>query len=82
MASPQEPTTGATPAASSGLSKGWWAAHGTKILGAITVGVGAGGEVLSAIQAVDPKHAALWALILGLGGAVIRRGFTNSAAPP
>lgn len=64
--------------------KGWWVGHGTKILGWIIVGVGALQEVLPLIQGVDPKHSALWALVIGLGGAVIKRGFTNSknAAPP
>lgn len=57
----------------------WWTGHGTKILGWVTVLIGAGGESLSLIQAVDQKHSALWALIIGLGGAVIRRGFTNTA---
>jgi hypothetical protein len=61
--------------------KRYWAAHGTKILGSLAVIIGAGGESLALIQAVDPKHAALWALVMGLGGAVVRRGFTNSAQP-
>jgi len=58
--------------------KAWWAAHGTKILGTVAVIIGAGGESLSLIQAVDPKHSALWALVMGLGGAIVRRGFTNT----
>lgn len=58
--------------------KAWWVSHGTKILGGVAVLIGAGGESLALIQAVDPKHAALWALVIGLGGAIIRRGFTNT----
>ncbi len=57
-----------------------WSDHGTKILGAVVVAVGAAGECLQLIQAVDPKHAAAWALVIGLGSAVVKRGFTNSAA--
>lgn len=56
----------------------WWRGHGTKILGILAMLVGAGGESLALIQAVDPKHAALWALVMGLGGAIVRRGFTNT----
>ena len=59
--------------------KRWWGSHGTKILGAVVVLVGAAGDALSLIQAVDPKHAALWALVTGLGGFIIKRGFTNTA---
>jgi len=59
--------------------KTFWAGHGTKILGGVTVAIGAIGESLSLIQAVDPKHAALWALVAGVGGAIIRRGFTNTS---
>lgn len=82
MASLQEPTTGAVPAPSSASTKGWWSAHGTKILGAVVAVVGIAGDSLSLIVAYDPKHAALWTLIIGIGGAVIRRGFVNSANPP
>jgi len=57
----------------------WWHDHGTKILGWAVVGLGAAGDSLSLIQAVDPKHAALWALVTGLGGAIVRRGYTNTA---
>ncbi len=57
----------------------FWAGHGTKILGAVVVLIGAAGDSLSLIQAVDPKHAALWALVTGVGGFIIKRGFTNSA---
>lgn len=57
----------------------WWRAHGTKILGWVTIVVGAAGECLTLIQAVDPKHSALWALIITLGGGIVRRGFTNTA---
>lgn len=57
----------------------WWHDHGTKILGYVVMGIGAAGDCLSLIQAVDPKHAALWSLVVGLGGAIVRRGYTNSA---
>ncbi len=57
----------------------YWHAHGTKILGIVVMLLGAAGDSLSVIQAADPKHAALWALVIGLGGAIVRRGFTNSA---
>jgi hypothetical protein len=60
----------------------WWRDHGTKILGGVVIFVGAAGDSLSLITAVDPKHAALWTLIIGLGGAIIRRGFTNTASTP
>lgn len=61
-----------------------WRSHGTKILGWLIVFVGALQEVLPLIQGIDPKHAGLWALVVGLGGAVIKRGFTNTknAATP
>jgi hypothetical protein len=61
--------------------KRFWKGHGTKLLGALVVLIGAAGDSLSLIQAVDPKHAALWALVTGVGGFIIKRGFTNSAAP-
>jgi hypothetical protein len=80
MASPQEPPTGAALGVFSPSPKpGWWTRHGTKILGAIVALVGILGDSLSLIVAYDPKHAALWSLIIGIGGAVIRRGFVNSA---
>lgn len=56
----------------------WWHGHGTKILGVIVMLVGVAGDCLTLIQALDPKRAALWALVIGLGGAVLRRGFINS----
>jgi len=59
--------------------KKFWAGHGTKLLGGLVVLIGAAGDSLSLIQAVDPKHAALWALVTGLGGFIIKRGFTNTA---
>jgi len=59
--------------------KAFWAGHGTKLLGGLVVLIGAAGDSLSLIQAVDPKHAALWALVTGLGGFIIKRGFTNTA---
>jgi hypothetical protein len=59
--------------------KQWWQDHGTKILGYVVMAIGAAGDCLSLIQAVDPKHAALWSLVVGLGGAIVRRGYTNSA---
>lgn len=58
--------------------KKYWIDHGTKILGVIVTLIGAAGECLQLIQVVDPKHAALWALVITLGGAVLKRGFTNS----
>lgn len=59
--------------------KTWWDGHGTKILGVVTIVVGAAGESLALIQAFDPKRAALWAMVITLAGGIIRRGFTNSA---
>ena len=80
MGSPNVLPTGVAPVPSSvSTNKGWWGAHGTKILGAIVALIGVAGDSLSLIVAYDPKHAALWTLIVGIGGAVIRRGFTNSA---
>lgn len=58
----------------------WWKSHGTKILGVVVALIGAAGECLQLIQTVDPKHAALWAMVITLGGAVLKRGFTNSQA--
>jgi hypothetical protein len=57
----------------------WWHRHGTKILGAIAGLVGVAGESLSLIQTFDPKRAALWALVIGIAGGIVRRGFTNQA---
>jgi len=34
--------------------------------------------VVTYVQQLDAKHAALWGLVAGLGLAVVRRGFTNS----
>lgn len=64
------------------LIKTWWAGHGTKILGATASLVGLAQEVIGAIQAADPKHAAIWALVIALGVATFKRGFTNSRAKP
>lgn len=58
--------------------KAWWTGHGTKILGVAVMAIGVAGDCLSLIQAADPKHAALWSLVIGVGGAVVRRGFTNT----
>lgn len=60
--------------------KSWWTGHGTKLLGGLIVLVGALQEVLPLIQGVDPKHAGLWALVITLGGAVVKRGFANTKA--
>jgi hypothetical protein len=79
---PNAPPTGVGPAPSSASSRGWWRQHGTKILGAIVAVVGVAGDSLSLIVAYDPKHAALWTLIIGIGGAVIRRGFVNTGNLP
>lgn len=58
--------------------KSWWDGHGTKILGIAVMLIGVAGDCLSLIQAVDPRHAALWSLVVGVGGAVLKRGFTNT----
>ncbi len=57
----------------------WWHDHGTKILGVIAAGAGAAGEALAYIQQLDPKHAALWGVVIIIGAAVVKRGFTNTA---
>jgi hypothetical protein len=62
--------------------KGWWRAHGTKILGVLVAAVGVAGDCLVYIQAMDPKHAAIYSAFVAIGGAIIRRGFTNSARLP
>jgi hypothetical protein len=56
--------------------------HGTKILGALVAVIGALGDVQQLFVAVDPnpRHIALYSLIVALGSAVIRRGFSNTAA--
>ena len=58
----------------------FWRAHGTKILGYVTAGVGVLNEIVAYIQAADPKHAAIWALVIALGAATVKRGHTNSAS--
>lgn len=63
------------------LFKRFWHGHGTKILGALATVVGIAQEVANAIQAADPKHAMLWALIIAIGVATVKRGFTNGRAP-
>jgi len=60
----------------------WWKAHGTKILGFFTGLVGAAGELVTYIQQLDAKHAALWGLVVGLGAFVVKRGFFNSSQQP
>jgi Flp pilus assembly protein TadD len=59
--------------------KDFWAAHGTKILGLASAAAGGAGEALTYIQQLDPKHAAIWGVVILLGVAIVRRGFTNSA---
>lgn len=61
-----------------------WANHGTKILGFVVALIGALGDVQQLFVAVDanPKHIALYSLIVALGGAVIKRGFGNSSSTP
>jgi hypothetical protein len=62
----------------------FWKDHGTKLLGLIVALIGALGDVQQLFIAYDsnPKHVALYSLIVALGTAIIRRGFTNSATPP
>lgn len=55
----------------------WWHRHGTKLLGMATGLVGIAGESLALIEAADPKRATLWALVIGIAGAIVKRGFTN-----
>ena len=64
--------------------QGTWSAHGTKILGFLVAVIGAMGDVQQLFVAYDsnPKHVALYTLIAALGGAIIKRGFTNSGALP
>lgn len=64
------------------LLKKWWTGHGTKILGAFVALVGIAGDSLVYIQALDPKHAAIYSALVAVGGAIVKRGFTNSANPP
>jgi hypothetical protein len=61
-------------------STDWWHTHGTKILGVVTALVGVAGESLSLIQAYDPKRSALWALVVGIAMAIVKRGYTNQDA--
>lgn len=58
----------------------WWTGHGTKILGGVVLLIGGVQDVLPLIQQADSKHALLWAIVTGIGAAVIKRGFTNSAS--
>lgn len=58
--------------------KDFWAAHGTKVLGVVTALFGGLGEALSYVQQLDQKHAALWGVVILVGYAILRRGFTNS----
>ncbi len=58
----------------------WWHTHGTKVLGAVVTVIGAAGESLALIQTMDPKHAGLWALVIGIGGGIVKRGFSNQAS--
>jgi hypothetical protein len=62
--------------------KAYWVGHGTKILGVFVAGVGIAGDSLVYIQALDPKHAAIYSALVAIGGAIVKRGFTNSAALP
>lgn len=57
---------------------GWWKNHGTKILGFLTSVYGFIQGALEQIKQVDPRHAAVWGLVVALGGFIIARGFTNS----
>lgn len=57
----------------------WWTGHGTKILGTAVAIIGIAGDALVYIQALDPKHAAIYSALIGIGGAIVKRGFTNSA---
>lgn len=62
----------------------FWKDHGTKLLGFLVAAIGAMGDCLELFKSFDsdPKHIAAYTLIVGLGSAIIRRGFTNSAAAP
>ena len=60
----------------------WWTGHGTKILGGLVAAVGVAGDSLVYIQALDPKHAAIYSALVAIGGAIVKRGFTNTAALP
>lgn len=62
----------------------FWEAHGTKVLGAIQLGVGFAVSSVSMLQGQLPSDDYVWlCFFLGvlnsaLGGATIKRGFTNS----
>ena len=56
----------------------YWNNHGTKFYGALVMLAGASGEALVYIQQLDPKHAAVWGVIITLGAGIIRQGFVNS----
>jgi uncharacterized YccA/Bax inhibitor family protein len=66
--------------------KGWYASHGTKILGALSTAFSSVVAYLALISSspdfdllVTPKQFAVLALInAALGGAMFKRGFTNS----
>lgn len=61
-----------------------WANHGTKILGFVVAVIGAMGDVQQLFAAYDsnPKHIALYTLVAALGGAIVKRGFTNTQNQP
>lgn len=59
----------------------FWKEHGTKLLGFLVAVVGAMGDCIQLFAAADPnpKHVAVYTLIAGLGAAIVKRGFTNTA---
>jgi hypothetical protein len=65
-----------------------WKEHGTKILGAVVITLGAVGSAEAQIKMLLPERGGITFdllmnilnyLFIGAGAAVIRRGFTNSA---
>lgn len=65
-----------------GKIKAFWHAHGTKFWGYFVIGIGILGDSLVYLQAIDPRHAAVYSLLVGVGGAIVKRGYTNSAQAP
>lgn len=60
--------------------KAFWHAHATKFWGYFVMTTGVAGDALVYVQALDPRHAAIYSLLVAVGGAIVKRGYTNSAA--
>lgn len=70
--------------------KGWWRSHGTRILGGVATAFSSLVAYLALISSspdfdllVTPKQFAILAMVNAvLGGAMFKRGFTNSQNAP